>query len=77
MTRWLLIGALVLALGLSGALSWALVARSSLIAANARLTLQRDACTARIANIKEDTKSDDEIDAMPDLRNIPDRWLRP
>ena len=50
---------------------------ASLLANNARLTLQLSGCNARSTNLTEDKESDARIDNMPDLRSVPDSWLLP
>ena len=37
------------------------------------------ACGARLNNLVEDIRDDQQIDNLPDdaLRNVPDEWLRP
>ena len=43
----------------------------------AKLSLESkiETCEARQANITEDRKSDAEVDAMPDLTDVPDSWI--
>lgn len=43
----------------------------------AALRAEISTCDARVSNLTEDNDSDSEVDAMDDLRNIPDTWLRP
>ena len=43
----------------------------------AALEAEISTCDARVSNLTEDNDSDSEVDAMDDLHNIPDSWLRP
>ena len=72
--------ALVAALIGAASLIWILLGNIEELAQdNAALSLALDAATARNTNVKEDQKSDAEIDNLSndDLRNIPNRWLLP
>lgn len=69
---------------LAGALGLSMVSNAYLLTRNdtirtqlTEVSVSLQACGARLANIMEDVKSDNEIDAIDDLRNfdIPDGWL--
>lgn len=46
-------------------------------AENDRLRNNLAACAARYSSLIRDKDRDDEIDRMPDLRDVPDSWLLP
>lgn len=77
MIKYALTAAMIAILGLSAACLTLMARNASQSADNANLRLSIGACDARIANIEEDKDSDAEIDGMPDLRNVPERWLLP
>ena len=45
--------------------------------ANAALEAEIKTCDARVTNLTEDNDSDSQVDAMDDLTDVPDSWLRP
>ncbi|WP_422050132.1 hypothetical protein [Shimia sp.] len=75
MLKYGLIGSLC---ALTASLGWGVYqtrALSKLEAENVALAAQVKTLSARTQNIKEDNQSDAEVDAMPDLIDVPDRWL--
>lgn len=74
---WKPLAVLGLIAALAGAVWWHFNAIADLRATNDRLSLSLGACDARVTNLMEDKASDAEIDNMPDLGDVPDRWLLP
>lgn len=76
---------MIVRLAIAGALIGAMVAGAQTYRLNklrqqvAISDVQIRACGARLQNLVEDLKSDNEIDQLPDgaLTVVPDHWLRP
>lgn len=77
MIKYLIIAAAIAISGLSGTLVWKQNQISSLKTDNALLEAKLVTCSARLGNIMEDVKSDQEIDNWGDLTTVPDGWLLP
>ena len=79
LNKYLLIAAATLAITLVTRIGWLEHKTAKLTAENDRVTASLMSCNARVSNITEDTKSDAQIDEIPDidLGVVPDHWLRP
>lgn len=79
MTKYALIAALLLSLGLGAAAWWQSGRADSAEADAASLRLQLGAVSSRLRNIERDRKSDAEIENLSDddLRIIPPGWFLP
>jgi len=78
-SKYFYMAAMVVVLGLSGILTWALLALSNARAENQLLSAKLVTCSARMQNILEDKNSDRAIDNLSpdDLRHVPPDWLLP
>lgn len=77
MTKQIAIAALVACLGLCGALWRMSGVVDRLRDDNDTLKAALAGCSAKALNQSEDKESDDAVDNMPDLRDVPDSWLLP
>lgn len=77
MLRYALIACLAVLVGSLGWSAYLAADNARLERKNIALSAEVKTLTARNTNIKEDKKSDAEIDDLSDLTVVPDGWLLP